>query len=91
MESVDFTRFFLSLALVIGLIWGAAWLLKRSGIDKRLRGVTGGSGRLQITEAIYLDPRRKLVLARADAKEYLLLLSGEATIVVDQFPAKDRA
>lgn len=91
MESVDITRFFFSLAFVIGLIWLTAHLLKRSGLDKRLRGVTSGSGRLQVTEAIYLDPRRKLVLVRADRKEYLLLLNGESTVVVDTLPMKDHA
>jgi flagellar protein FliO/FliZ len=89
MEAVDFTRIFLSLAFVVGLIWFASWGLKKSGIDKRLRGVTGSGGRLQVSDAIYIDPKRKLVLVRADTREYLLLLSGETTTVIDQLTPKD--
>lgn len=89
MESVDLTRICLSLALVIGLMWLVAWGMKKTGLDKRLRGVTSSSGRLQVVEAIYLDPKRKLVLVRADTNEYLLLLSGDVSTVIEKLPARD--
>ena len=89
MQGIDFTRICLSLAFVIGLIWFTSWLLKKSGLDKRLRGVTGGAGRLQVSDVLYIDPKRKLVLVRADAREYLLLLSGDSTTVIDQLAPKD--
>lgn len=89
METVDFTRICLSLAFVVGLIWFASWGLKKSGLDKRLRGVTGSHGRLQVSDVLYIDAKRKLVLVRADAREYLLLLSGDATTVIDQLTPKD--
>jgi flagellar biogenesis protein FliO len=83
MELMDYSRFFVSLALVIGLIWLVAYGLKRSGLDKRLRGVTGQQGRLAVVDVLYLDPRRRLTLVRADAREYLLLISGDQAQVID--------
>ena len=89
MEAIDFTRVCLSLAFVIALIWFASWGLKKSGLDKRLRGVTGSGARLQVSDVLYIDPKRKLVLVRFDAREYLLLLSGDVTTVIDQLTPKD--
>lgn len=93
MENIDFSRMSLSLALVIGLIWLTAYLLKRTGFDKRLSGVRGtAAGRLQVADALYLDTKRKLVLVRADTNEYLILINGDTTTVIDQLaPKKDSA
>lgn len=91
MEMVDYSRFFFSLALVVALIWGVAFVLKRLGLDKRLRGATGQAGRLQVVDVLYTDPRRKLMLVRADAHEYLLMLSGDSVTVVDKLDAKPHA
>lgn len=85
MESADYTRTFLVLAFVMALMWLCALLAKRFGIDKKLRGVTGGAaGRLAVTDVLYVDPKRKLLLVRADAREYVLLVSGESVTVIDR-------
>ncbi len=88
MEFMDYSRFFFVLALVIGMIWLLGYALKHFGLDKRLRGVTGQGGRLAVSEVLYLDPRRKLVLVRADAREYLLVLTGERVQVIDTLEAR---
>ncbi|MFM9889385.1 MAG: FliO/MopB family protein [Rickettsiales bacterium] len=88
METVDFTRFFLALAFVIALIWGLAVLAKRTGMDKRLRGITGGQGRLAVVDVLYLDPRRKLTLVRADDREYLLLITADKAEIIERFEKK---
>lgn len=91
MELADYSRFFLALAFVLALIWGLAVLTKRFGLDKKLRGVTGGQGRLQVLDVLYLDPKRKLTLVRADAQEYLLLLTAENAHVIDKLGKRDDA
>jgi flagellar protein FliO/FliZ len=91
MENIDFSRFFLSLAFVIFLIWLTAHLLKRSGIDRKLRGATGNASRLQVVDVLYLDPRRKLLLARADAREYLILLAGDSATLIDRLTDAPKA
>lgn len=84
MELAEYSRFFFALAFVIGLIWGLAYLAKRFGFDKKLRGVTGQHGRLAVVDVLYLDPRRKLTLVRADNYEYLLLIAGERAELIDK-------
>lgn len=80
-----YTRFFLALAFVIALIWALTWCAKRFGLDKKMRGITGGQGRLAVNDVLYLDPRRKLTLVRADAREYLILLTGDKAEVIDRW------
>lgn len=91
MEYYDFSRFFFGFAVVIGLIYALAWVVKRSGLDKKLRGATGAQGRLAVSDVLYLDPRRKLVMVRADGREYLLLIAGESVTVVDKLESKPHA
>ena len=86
METVDISRFFVSFAFIIFLMWLSAFLFKRFGLDKRLRGITGSSGRLQVCDVLYLDPKRKLLLVAADKTEYLLLLSGDSATVLSSMP-----
>ena len=85
MESADYTRTFLVLAFIMALIWLCAVLAKKFGLDKKLRGVTGGSaGRLAVTDVLYVNPKRKMLLVRADSREYVLLVSGETVTVIDR-------
>lgn len=88
MDMVSYSRFLLTLVFVVGLIWFIAYALKRFGLDKRLRGATGQAGRLQVVDALYMDPKRKLVLVRVDNAEYCLLVSGETVTVIDRLGEK---
>jgi flagellar protein FliO/FliZ len=83
MDFVEYSRFILALAFVVGMIWLIAYGLKRTGLDKRLRGVTGQHGRLAVVDVLYLDPRRKLALVRADSREYLILIAGDTAQLID--------
>ncbi len=80
-----YTRFVLALAFVIGLIWALAALARKFGWDKKMRGIGGAQGRLAVTDVIYLDPKRKLTLVKADAREYLILLTGDRAEVIDRW------
>lgn len=83
MEVDTYLRLFLSLALVLGLIFGTAALLRKLG--GRLltaRGPRGAAPRLSVQEVLQIDPRRKLMLIRQDGQEHLLLLGGAHDIVV---------
>ncbi|MBY0335374.1 MAG: flagellar biosynthetic protein FliO [Acetobacteraceae bacterium] len=65
-----------ALAAVLLLAGLAARLARRHGIGRTL-----GQGRLAVTAATALDPRRRLLLIRCDGRE-ALLLTGPAG---DQF------
>jgi len=63
-----------ALAATIGAILLAAAIARRSGIAAAARP----GRRLAVVETVALDPRRRLVLARVDGAEALLLVGGES-------------
>lgn len=85
MDMAVYLRFVLSLCLVLGLILGATWLMRKFG-PVGMGGTGGGkrgSGkrRLKVLEALQIDPKHRLVLVRRDDREHLLLLGAQALVV----------
>jgi flagellar protein FliO/FliZ len=66
-----------SLAGVVALVLLSQRLLRPGG---RLRPSL--SGRLAIVEIRAVDPRRRLVLARLDGREFLLLTGGGGDLLI---------
>lgn len=67
-----------ALAATIGAILLAAAIARRSGLAAAARP----GRRLSVVETVALDPRRRLVLARVDGAEALLIVGGESDQVV---------
>jgi flagellar protein FliO/FliZ len=90
MDYTLYLRFLLALGIVILLIGGAAWLLKR--LQKRfgLR-LHGGQRRLELLEILPIDTKRRLLLIRRDDREHLLLIGGEQDLVVERDISTDRS
>jgi flagellar protein FliO/FliZ len=89
MELADYSRFLFAFAFVIGLIWAVAALVKRFGLDQKMRGISGSKeSRLQLLDVLYLDSRRKIALVRADAREYVVLLTPDDAVIVDKMEKK---
>jgi flagellar protein FliO/FliZ len=83
-EGLSWVRIVLAVASVAGLLALFGFALKHL----KLRGfsMTGpvtGSRRLQVLESLPLDPRRRLVIIRRDAREHLLLLGINEDIVIE--------
>lgn len=81
METLDYLRFVLGLAVVVGLIAAAAWGARRFGLAPRVSGQ--GAGRLAVVAVQAIDTRRKLVLVRRDDREHLLVISPTAETVIE--------
>ena len=75
MDFVGLLRMIFALAVVLGLILGAAFVLRRYApqLLARLEGVQGHR-RLKVVETLVLDPARRLILIRLDNEERLILL-----------------
>ncbi len=71
------------LAMVLGLIGGTAWLLKRTGLLPGASGMGRPGRRLRVVEVTPLDVKRKLVLVRRDQVEHLILLGAQSDLVVE--------
>lgn len=75
-----YLRFVLALCLVLGLILGLVWLMRKFG-PPGLGGAEGGRRRLKVLEALQIDPKHRLVLVRRDDREHLLLLGSQSVVV----------
>jgi len=78
------------LFLVLALIFGLAWLVRRFGwAGAPVRGARGR--RLAVVEVAPIDMKRRLVLVRRDEIEHLVLLGPNSETVVERgITAPDR-
>ncbi|MEA2951601.1 MAG: flagellar protein FliO/FliZ [Alphaproteobacteria bacterium] len=74
----------LALVVVIALIGGITWAVRRFGAD-RFGGSSarGRQPRLAVIDAAAVDGRRRLVLIRRDNVEHLLMIGGPTDVVVE--------
>lgn len=79
----DYLRFFWALAFTLGLIWAVVVLVRRLGLDRKLRGVGTGAARLRHIETLYIGPRQRITLVRADSREYLLGITGDRIALLE--------
>ena len=80
MDLLTGAKMVFALLFTLALIAGAAWAARRFGMLQARPGAA--VRRLKVVESLMLDPRRRLVIVRFDAREHLLLLSpaGDASI-----------
>lgn len=83
MEPISYIRFIGSLVLVLGLILGVLWALRRFGVGGMVAR-PGSRRRLAVVEVMTVDNRRRLVLVRRDGCEHLLLIGGAQDLVVER-------
>jgi flagellar protein FliO/FliZ len=92
LDQVDFIRFFAALILVLGLLGGFWVILRKGWLPSGFSGLvnlqpTRGARRLSIRESLLLDPRRRVVIVRADGIEHVVLLGATGETVLDTRPA----
>ena len=77
-------QFFLAFIVVLGLIGGAAWLVRRLGAGRLGgAGMRGRQPRLAVVDYASVDGRRRLILVRRDNVEHLVMIGGPSDIVVE--------
>lgn len=84
MDTVSYLRFIASLVLVLGLILGVLWALRKYGLGGMVTRPGVSRRRLGVIEAVAVDSRRRLVLVRRDGQEHLLLVGGATDLVVEK-------
>ncbi|WP_245431074.1 flagellar biosynthetic protein FliO, partial [Rhodoplanes roseus] len=77
-------KFFIAFVIVLALIGGVAWLVRRFGSGGLgSAAARGRQARLGVIEATAVDSRRRLVLVRRDNVEHLIMLGGPSDLVVE--------
>lgn len=76
MNVLELLRMVFALAIVLGLIFAFAYVMKRYAPEMlgKLQAQRGNKKRLEVVETLVLDPVRRLVLVRLDDEERLILL-----------------
>ena len=87
MDTLVLFRTFGALTLLLGLLSGALWAVRR--FDIRLPGAVTRQPdrRLELVERLGLDQRRSAVLIRRDDREHLLIISPEGQLLVETLEA----
>jgi flagellar protein FliO/FliZ len=77
-------QFFVAFLVVLGLIAGAAWMVRRFGGSRV--GSAAGRGRqprLGVVDHANVDSRRRLLIIRRDNVEHLVMVGGPTDVVVE--------
>lgn len=88
MDAFDALRAAGALILVLGMLLGSAWALRRFGGSLGLKSGVQASD-LRVVEWRSLDMRRKLAVVRWDGREHLLCIgpAGDCVIAQREAPA----
>ncbi len=81
-EIPDFLRLIIALGIVLALMGGLAFLLKKLGLSQNQLIKKTDEHRLSIIESIPLDARRRLTILKCDDEEHLVILSGDGETVI---------
>ena len=83
MTVMTYVQFVLVLIIVIGMILGMAFVVKRFGLQNALQGQMGRKRRLSTVESANLDGRHRLILLRRDDVEHLVLVGPNTSQIIE--------
>ena len=73
---VDWMQYLLSFALVIGLLLGSLWMLRKLQSGNGLR--PSGAKRLKVVETLSIGPRQKISLIQIDGQDVLVGITAQS-------------
>ncbi len=73
MAEISYLKFIFALLIVLGLLYGCLWVLKRFGIGQAIVTQKKREKQLSLLEVLPLDGRRKLMRIREGDNEHLIL------------------
>ena len=83
----DWLQYLLSFGLVIALLLGSLWLLRK--LQSGAMGArAGGSARLKIVETLSVGPRQKIALVQLDGQDVLLGITAQSICALNVPPPR---
>ena len=89
MDLLSLLRMLGALGVVLGLLAGALWTIRRYDIKLPGRVAVGTGRRVELVERLPLDARRSVALIRRDGREHLILLSPDGAVLVETGIVRD--
>ena len=86
METFDYVRVIASLLLVLGAIWAAAQVVRRTGLAR-----PGDEGPLRVVQTLPLGTRERLVVLGAGDVQLVLAVTPQGVSRVGTLPGPGRA
>ena len=88
MDFLSLLRTLGALGVVLGLLWGALWAVRRYDLKlpgTLMGGLMGQSAppRIEVIERLSIDPRRSVALIRRDNKEHLVMIAPEGLLMIE--------
>ncbi|WP_298675624.1 flagellar biosynthetic protein FliO [uncultured Sphingomonas sp.] len=83
MDLLSLLRTLGALGLVLGMLWGALWAVRRYDLQLPNRVSTTGGRRIEMVERLSVDGRRSVALIRRDDVEHLILIGPEGHAIVE--------
>lgn len=77
--------------LVLALLLGVLWLMRRMQGIKGLQGLRPVARRLSVVEALNVGPRQKLAVVRLDDREVLVGITANGFTLLDVPPSRPEA
>lgn len=85
MELADIARSLGTLLVVLGLLVGGVWGIRRFGLFSRLsQGRDGKPPRVSVVLRVPVDAKHTLVMVRRDVYEHLVLIGPNGPLLVEQ-------
>lgn len=83
-ELPQIVRLLIALGIVIAMMGGLAWVVRKLGLATPVSIKSDDKRRLEIVESLPMDARRRLVIIRCDGREHLVILSATGETVVER-------
>jgi flagellar protein FliO/FliZ len=84
MDHIDYTKFILAFAVVLGLIWLLGVVSKKLNLSQLgIKLASSNNKRLHVVSIQPLDTRNRLILIRRDNVEHLLAVTPDSITVVE--------
>lgn len=90
MDLLALLRMMGALGVVLGILAGALWAIRRYDIKLPGRVGAGAGRRIELIERLPLDTRRSVALIRRDGREHLILVGPEGAVLVETGIIRDQ-
>ena len=86
-----FIRVIVAFLFVVALMLFTAWVVRKLGLEKKLRSRLNKKGEgIRVEDIFYIDPKRRVVTVARGRQKHLLLLGPHTDMVLEHFKEDEK-